>query len=330
MLKGELEKCDAYCPSDAKMLPLFEQALDIIESFKDFVDGKGELDNINFLIEELSRAIAPLEEMLAGYGKELRLVGLVNYIKNTGEKLIHTHANMDGEEAENVIDEIYNFLEDDLQRIEGERNTYSIHGESEKIAIKILEYSREIVESYMEAIDGNDITPVKDAQDTLMAAVELLDDYQAVRRESRETGLAQYLIKAGKNIKIISSSDMKESEIESRLEGMLEKLLKDLQKMEENKKAYFVVDEEDAEDARQASFALKPVEQNMREVFDRSIEVINNYIEFIDGEREPELIKKSFKVALYIASILEETGHTIEDMQAASTQESGSSIIGEA
>jgi len=331
MLKREIEKCDPCCPVDIKVLPLYEQALAMVVRFEDFLEGKDNLENINFALEDFSKSLVSLEEMLAGYNKELKLVGLVHYIRDTGEKLKTIHATMDGEEAEKAIEEVYNFLEDDIQRIESERNTYSIYGEGDKIGIDILEHCREIIESYLEGIEGNDITPVKESAHKLMEVLELVENYQTLQRQSRETGLAQYLIKVGKNLKVIQSSELGENEKEERFEAMLEKLLKDLTKVEEDKKNYFKSHGDDGEEALHASFALKPVEENMKDMFDRSIDVINNYMEFIEGERDTALINESFKISAYIASILEETGQMVDDMQGSISQDTGtSSIIGEA
>lgn len=328
ILRMEIDNSDSMCPVDLKMLHIYNQALEVVNNYIACIKGEENSAVLDFSIEELKRNFIPLQEMLAGYDKELKLVGLINYLLETGGKLKHIHATMDGEEAEKAIDKLYKFLEDDLKKLEGERNRYSIHDSSEHMAIEALTLCREVVEHYMEAIESNDIGPVNESYSSVMKAGEMVNKYRETREKSRETGIAQYLIKAGKDLKILYKSKLEKNDIELRMENMLQQFLKDLEKMEKEKKKYFKVEEEDENAVIETAFALQPVDNNMAKIYDKGIEALNNYVEFIEENRDISLIDNAFRDATYIAYMLEETNSMVDDMQGSSTQ--AGTILGEA
>jgi len=326
IIEKEEKLYDRDCPVDRKIIDIFEEAAGIIETYKEFIGEKKDLSCLRNSMEKIKLISTPLQEILAGHDKELKLLGLVNYLTETGKKLRHIHATMDGEEAENAIEEVLARLYRDLDRIEAERNRYSIHDESDKIGIEALELCRKITENFIEAIEGNNVTLVKESFDVILNASEFVSNYRKMHHEEKETSLPQYLIKTGKELKSIYTGNLENREKYFRI--MLERLEGDRKKLEEKKKKYFASQEISGEIKEQTSFIIKPVDTNVTDIYDKAIEIINNYINFIEEDKNIKLINDSFKMALYIDYLLNETDRMVEDIQSKAPE--ARAVIGEA
>jgi len=326
IIEKEEKLYDYDCPVDRKIIEIFEEASDTIEIYREFIEKQKDLSCLRSSMEQIKIISAPLQEILAGHDKELKLLGLVNYLTETGKKLRHIHATMDGEEAENAIEEVLTRLYRDLEKIESERNRYSIHDESDKIGIEALELCKKITENFIEAIEGNNVTLVKESFDIILKASELVSNYRKIHHEEKETSLPQYLIKTGKELKSIYTSNLEDKEKYFRI--MLERLERDRKKLEEKKKKYFTGRETSQEIKEQTSFIIKPVDAHVTDIYDKAIEIINNYINFIEKDKNVKVINDSFKMALYIDYLLNETDRMVEDIQSKGPK--ARSIIGEA
>ena len=326
IIEKEEKLYDHDCPVDRKIIDIFEKAADIIEIYKEFIEEKKDLSCLRNSIEQIKIISSPLQDILAGHDKELKLLGLVNYLTETGKKLRHIHATMDGEDAENAIEEVLTGLYRDLDKIESERNRYSIHDESDKIGIEALDLCKKITENFIEAIEGNNVTLVKDSFDIILKAGELVGNYRKIHHEEKETSLPQYLIKTGKELKSIYTSNLEDREKYFNI--MLERLEVDRNKLEEKKKKYFDSHEISQEIKEQTSFIIKPVDGNVTDIYDKAIEIIDNYINFIEEDKNIKLINDSFEIALYIDYLLNETERMVEDIQSRGPK--ARAVIGEA
>ncbi|MEQ8169885.1 MAG: hypothetical protein ABRQ38_13415 [Candidatus Eremiobacterota bacterium] len=326
IIEKEEKLYDCDCPVDRKIIEIFEEASDIIEIYREFIEKQKDLSCLRNAMEQIKIISTPLQQILAGHDKELKLLGLVNYLTETGKKLRHIHATMDGEEAENAIEDVLKGLYRDLDKIEAERNRYSIHDESDKIGIEALELCRKITENFIEAIEGNNVTLVKESFDIILEASELVSNYRKIHHEEKETSLPQYLIKTGKEIKSIYTSNLEDKEKYFHI--MLERLEGDRKKLEEKKKKYFTDREISQEIKEQTSFIIKPVNTHITDIYDRAIEIINAYITFIEEEKNIKVINDSFKIALYIDYLLNETERMVEDIQSKAPE--ARAVIGEA
>lgn len=326
LIEKEETLYDPDCPVDGKIIDIFKQSTDIIEIYREFIEEETDLSYLRNSMEQIKIISAPLQEILAGHDKELKLLGLVNYLMETGKKLRHIHATMDGEEAEHAIEEVLTGLHKDLNKIESERNRYSIHDESDKIGIEALELCRQITENFIEAIEGNNVTLVKDSFDIILKASELVGNYRKIHHEEKEMSLPQYLIKTGKELKSIYVSNLED--MDKYFHVMLERLEEDRKKLEEKKKKYFDSRGISQEIKEQTSFIIKPVNTNMGEIYDKAIEIIDNYIKFIEKDKHIKLINDSFKMAIYIDYMLNETDRMVEDIQSKGPK--GRAVIGEA
>ncbi|HPZ08701.1 MAG TPA: hypothetical protein PL110_11345, partial [Candidatus Eremiobacteraeota bacterium] len=103
LIEKEEKLYDRECPVDIKMIHILEETLQVIEGYKSFIEGQQDINTVRGLMDQLKRTSSPLQEILAGHDKELKLLGLVNYLMDTGKKLKIIHKTMDGEEAEGAI-----------------------------------------------------------------------------------------------------------------------------------------------------------------------------------------------------------------------------------
>ncbi|HPZ08541.1 MAG TPA: hypothetical protein PL110_10540 [Candidatus Eremiobacteraeota bacterium] len=317
ILKKEKESCDLDCPVDIKMMDVYKQSLKIINIYKDFIKGEKDLQLIKFSLVLLTALSDSLKEILGDNDKEIKLVGLINYLINIGNKLKHLYKNIDKEDFFIYTDEILDYLQEDQQNIELEISLYSGENKNDEIALEALELSGEVVENYIEIIEENNINIIESTFDTLKEAYLLVESYQNIQRKSREMGLASYLIKIGKNLKTLCTSSLQKDTLEKELEIIHKILFREQEKIEERREKYLSRDIEQEEDVSDIDSFLDPMETNMGEIYYLAMDIIDNYINFIEEDRNLDLINDSFKLATHIACLSEETEQMVNYLKIA-------------
>ena len=314
-IKSEVKLLNPDCPVDKIKLDIYDKALEVIDIYKGFIREKTSSEDLAPSLNNLKKFLPDLQELLAGYDKELKLMGLMGYLMDTGNKLNDIcNGVLNEDEGERLKGRIYRFLRDDLKKIEVEKERYykSMGG---KFALEILELCRKMVENYIELIENEELSLLDENQLLIEKATYLFEEMQREQNEEQDGGLIVFLINRGKDLRAISSGNMTEEEKEGHFEVILRNLYRAIDKIEENKKEYEKPEEQGEEDVSSAVFALRPIDEKMKEIFMGSMEIVNNYIDFIEKERNKELIVKSFKIGAYLFSILEETDDMVMSFQ---------------
>jgi len=219
------------CPVDMVKLDIYRNALSVVDNYKSFVKGEKELKEIPSL-EKLKEILPSIQEILAGYDKELKLIGLIDYLINTGQQIKDIYENMVEEDAERFKGRIYRFLKDDLKRIAAEKERYDKRYEVEKFALDALELCKEVVENYIKAIEANDPVIITEVQDNIMKAAGFVQKFKLAQQDTSETGLLQYLINTGRDLRDLMGRNMEEDEKEDYFEQILHNLYQALGKID--------------------------------------------------------------------------------------------------
>jgi len=332
IINKEISLYDPECPVDDIKIRIYQQGLAIIDTFEKYINGEIEKELIRTLIEELYKTMEQMHEILDKYSSELKILAIASTLLDTGWNIRGIVSVNDEDINEKKIDKdkLTEFLEDCIKKIDIEKKNLS-HS-ADKLLIDAIDFNDKAVKSYIEALkeDEVNIVIIDTGLDNIRKSVEKITEYQGKLYKSKKLGIGEYLVAFGKEIKLaIKLNEESSKELEKYFSKVLENLMADKKSMEEKKKSYITKNDEYGKELiEDASSPVKPVNDIMIEVYDKSVDVINNYISFIKGDRNIDLINDALKLSIYINYLLDESDKMVKDLQSMLPHKQ--TVIGEA